>query len=359
MRIGFFSPDFVVRGDRPTFGGSAHYRCVVPARELRKHGHETFVSPTLIVHKETGYLTGQGPSWEYQDPDVIVIHSWPEDSVAAILAARRAGQIIVGDMDDLIWEIPQYHQAEGLNTAEKNKGNIWRNLMACSAITVSTPYLKEWIEGSGIRTLIDTPASERPPVFVVRNALDLDAFTVNSMRDKVRVIGWSGNPLWRDDDLSLLRPWLSNFLDVHKLKFLHVGALPHATIADQLGIREDQLLQRAFSTFEDYRPSNPLREMDIQLIPLLDTPFNRAKSALKGLESAAWGVPFVSSPIDSYAEAFPNDLGAVTWRAYLEMMLARQYRRERLMDQELAARSFSIALRWTDWLDVYSDLAAS
>jgi hypothetical protein len=351
MRIVFFSPDYAIRNNRPAFGGAPYYRCILPAKALGDYGgHETYVSPTLIVHEQTGYMTGQTAISEIPDPDIFVIHSWPELGTDAIQRARGAGQIVIGDIDDLIWEIPKGHMAESLNTPEKNLQNMWDNFMACSALTVSTPYLKEWIE--------EHAAGYAPPVFVIRNAIDLRDFTYNSMRDKVRTIGWSGNPLWRADDLSLLRPWLLDFLLRHKLRFVHVGALPHASIADQLGIPKELLIERPFQTFEDYRQSNPIREMDIQLIPLVDCPFNRAKSNLKGLESAAWGVPFHATRFGEYESMYMNGPDP-TWPSQLEHMFSRSLREEILWAQDSWARRAAISERWQDWETVYSEVATS
>lgn len=354
LRIVFFSPDYGLKGDHPAWGGAPYYRCILPARELAKHGHETYVSPTVIVHEETGFLTGQTATGEIADPDVFVIHSWAENGAEAILRAREAGQIVIGDIDDLIWEVPEGHMAESLDgTNGKSLDNIWKNFMCCSALTVSTPYIKEWME-SALREIKLWHGGANPPVYVIRNAIDLENFQRNSMRDKVRVIGWSGNPLWRADDLSLLRPWLNDFCLRHKLKFLHVGALPHQSIASQLDIDPKLLIQRPFRTFEDFRKSNPLREMDIQLIPLLDCPFNRAKSALKGMESAAWGIPFVQLglPSEEYREMTHFTLTQIAGKGH-------KLRRQHQQSQYEWVQTFNITSRWVDWDSCYRELAAS
>jgi glycosyltransferase involved in cell wall biosynthesis len=44
------------------------------------------------------------------------------------------------------------------------------------------------------------------------------------------------------------------------------------------------------------------------LVPLLDSPFNRAKSWLKGIEYASLGVPFIASPLPEYRKL--AELGA-------------------------------------------------
>ena len=51
-----------------------------------------------------------------------------------------------------------------------------------------------------------------------------------------------------------------------------------------------------------------MAELSVGLVPLIDSPFNRAKSWLKGIEYAALGVPFVASPLPEYRKL--ADLGA-------------------------------------------------
>ena len=43
-----------------------------------------------------------------------------------------------------------------------------------------------------------------------------------------------------------------------------------------------------------------LMTMDVGIVPLRHTPFNQAKSYIKGLEYAAAGIPFVAQSIDAY-----------------------------------------------------------
>lgn len=352
LRVGFFSPDYAVRGSTPMWGGAAYYRCRLPARELARHGFETFTSPVVVHHNETRYLTGLDlRGYPYPDPDVMVIHSWPEDGAENIAAAVAAGQIVIGDMDDLIWDLPAGHQAEGLVSPEKNVANMAANFRACSALTVTTPMLAQWMAANW---------EDCPPVYIVRNAIDFDAFSLEPMAAKARTIGWTGNPLWRADDLSLFRPWLGAFLARHKLRFAHVGAIAHAgTIADQLGISPGLLVEVPFRTFLEWRTTRPLRGIDLQVIPLIDCDWNRAKSALKGLESAAWGVPFVSSGSPEYFEVFGDDPRPQLEEAIGELLSWRR-RREVHALQYSRACEHDISTRWVDWAATYEKaLAAS
>ena len=48
----------------------------------------------------------------------------------------------------------------------------------------------------------------------------------------------------------------------------------------------------------EYYPD--LLTMDVGIVPLSKTPFNMAKSDIKGLEYAASGIPFIAQDLDSY-----------------------------------------------------------
>jgi glycosyltransferase involved in cell wall biosynthesis len=54
-----------------------------------------------------------------------------------------------------------------------------------------------------------------------------------------------------------------------------------------------------------------LSSIDVGIVPLAPTPFNGAKSPLKGLEWAAAGVPFVASPTREYERLAAQGVGTI------------------------------------------------
>ncbi len=48
---------------------------------------------------------------------------------------------------------------------------------------------------------------------------------------------------------------------------------------------------------------DPFIRCTVGIAPLVDRPFNRSKSWIKGLEYSAFGLPFVASPLPGSAQA--------------------------------------------------------
>ena len=92
-------------------------------------------------------------------------------------------------------------------------------------------------------------------------------------------------------------------------------------------------------------------DWDIGLCPLLDTPFNRCKSALKFYEYAACGSATVASAVPPYDRevqpVVPND--ATDWIEALAPLLARREQTAALADVQAAwVREHRDARRWHD-----------
>lgn len=352
MRILFFSPDYVVTNDgRLSWSGAAHYRCHLPAKWIAaKGGLETCVTPVLMTHMGPSgqRLCGQNELGAPLDGfDVVVLHSWFSAAGAERIAqARAAGQKVIYDIDDWIWGAPSHHAAVvGFQDREdKNIGAAKQNLLACDAVTCSTPVLAHFIRNM----------RGAPPVFVIRNAMDFDSWTVEEPRDTDQpTLGWSGHPSWRADDMAVLRGFLKAFMAKHDLRFVHAG---HRDDSEPLwrvaNLDPERCFVRPHMAFESYRKARALSSVDVQLVPLTNHPFSRAKSALKGLESAAMGIPFVSSMTEEYREVFPSEVRRDGWPGRLEWLLDPVNRKSLREIQRGEAEAQSIEVRWADWVDV-------
>ena len=79
----------------------------------------------------------------------------------------------------------------------------------------------------------------------------------------------------------------------------------HLTIPDEMKSYQKQLVSHDFL---DWTALPALvAEMDINLAPLVDTVFNRAKSEIKWLEAALVGVPTIASDLGSFSEAIKQE----------------------------------------------------
>jgi hypothetical protein len=115
------------------------------------------------------------------------------------------------------------------------------------------------------------------------------------------VVGFVGSLSGHAEDLGELRTWLGPFVERHDLQVVHVGShATHPSFADLTGVDPARVTAREGRAWAEFAASRPMAGIDIGLVPLEARDYNRAKSALKGMEYAACGIPFVASPSPEY-----------------------------------------------------------
>jgi glycosyltransferase involved in cell wall biosynthesis len=255
---------------------------------------------------------------DHFDLDVIVMQRIMfRDIPDKMHRAKAAGQIIVNDIDDWYWGLsPQNHAFAASHPKQNPTENIkhYRKVLSASSyVTTSTQYLADriskWV---------------RCPIKVLSNTVDLAKFTPLPVRDTtVPTVGWVGSTGHRSGDLAEVRGVLGALFEEGKIKVHHSGTNEnHPSFADEIQMHPKLVTTLPLVAPEHY---HKLFVFDVGIVPLSNMPFNRAKSAIKGLEYAAAGIPFVASSSDSYRELRDNGIGMVVrrpyqWRAMIESL---------------------------------------
>lgn len=359
MNLGFVTSDFSrrvpVMGSEPEPGGAGWYRIVMPARRLAAAGHHVVVGHSVGSDQDTGEI--RLVDWfgeEHDGLDIIVMQRWMHEEAADVIRRARAyGQTVINDIDDWFWGIPTTNSAFASShvktNSEVNVAHYKAALGASSLVTTSTPYLAERLRGM-----------TRAPVVVLRNAIDLAMFDRPRLYSDIPVVGWVGATTHRSGDLEILRGILGPFVKRHHLRLFHGGAMEgFPAFSDMAGVPEALVQEVAMLSISRYPAF--FDHFDIGLVPLSDVPFNKAKSAIKGMEYAASGIPFVASATPEY-EWFGQGIVCRRPKDWIRAL-------ERLMDPDervLVAKrakervaSEDIALRWADWEKVYSEAEGS
>lgn len=113
------------------------------------------------------------------------------------------------------------------------------------------------------------------------------------------IIGWSGVRASHAHDLEVVGTALSDVLASDPDVSLHVVG-DAGWAADVLQVPRERLLDGGLVPLEDYHQA--LSAADIGIVPLADTKFNEAKSALKALEYSAVGARVIASPTPANIE---------------------------------------------------------
>lgn len=192
---------------------------------------------------------------------------------------RKKGILFISEMDDnpILWE-------------DDYEKTAWINFRAVHAIQTSTPYLADLLKEYNPHVKVFPNHLRRLPP--PRNFDE-------EFKTKRQVTIFFG-ALNRDGDFMELVPILNRFAKQYGNK-LAFKVLARENLFDALETKnktyvgDPKKYDGQFIPYEDYEAA--IRSADIALLPLRDNEFNRAKSDLKFIESAANGAVALASPI--------------------------------------------------------------
>lgn len=276
-------------------GGCALYRIQQPARAAMS------VQPDIEVEVENGLNVEatrdeDGITTVHEikhDCDVLVIQR-PLDNqwVSVIDQAHRQGIAVVVEVDDDLTSVSLrnsfYINVDPVRSPTSNYEWALRAADKADLVTVSTPRLAEVFAPHGRSVVL--------PNYISRSWIDIDPNPVAGT-DRPR-IGWTGTTQTHPLDLQETRPGVAQTVRDTDASVRVIGDAEGVRDALGLSTRVD-LRDTGWRPLDRY-PQAVSDHVDIGIVPLADTPFNHAKSWLKGLEFAALGKPFVASPRTEY-----------------------------------------------------------
>jgi glycosyltransferase involved in cell wall biosynthesis len=272
---------------------------------------------------------------------------------ALIRHCRNEGIKLLYDLDDDLRHIPRDHPDAKLLRPKARL--VTRMVRSADAVWVSTEPLAE------------TLAALRDEVDVVPNGLDERLWAASPpapapRQGAVRIL-FMGTAT-HDADFALVEPALT------RLKSM----LGDSVAIDMLGVTSRGELPRwvnriplpvsATASYPGFVNWFTQQHWDIGIAPLVDTPFNCCKSALKTLDYGALGMPVLASDVDAYRGSLADGPGgwlvkndASAWFVALARLVRDKALRQRLAEGALAATasgmlSAQAAQRRARWLQV-------
>lgn len=358
MKIGFLSADWAERkidGERVLSpGGSGWYRCHVPANAINEHtNHSAVVAEAFALVDGFGVVLRDLDGEEHPDCDIIVMQRLMHDYAKNIVRfGQEHGQVMCNDIDDWYWGLHPDNHAY-FTTDPKNNPSINRNhykeaILASDFVICSTPFLQERMNEWGVNTQL------------IRNAIDLNRWEFRSRSFDNPIFGWVGGTSHRSADLETLRGILGPFLERHGYRFHHSGHQEHARFANELLGVPREISTVTMACYLDQYPQQ-FQFLDVCVIPLNKIDFNEAKSAIKGLESAASGVPFVAQASGEYKRLAKYGIGMTAnkphhWLKALETMTDPGYLAAQAARNRELVEQFSIENRYVDWVEFFESI---
>jgi hypothetical protein len=318
-------PAGALLADMTSNDGCAEYRLLMPARPLIAQGAD-------VVINQRGPVVLWSRKWEGLEPPsdvkVIGLAQRPETDVFVIQRpARRwwadlipmlqkVGIKVVVDIDDLFDSLDKDHVGRRAfdPTHSAIHNHTWIDL-ACQradTVTCTTPVLLErYGYGHGIIL----------PNLIPERYLSVD------VEKRFATLGWSGTVETHPADLQVTRGAVGEALDATGWGFHHIGT--GKGIKEALGLSIEPS-HTGWVPFAEY--PERMAELSLGIVPLADTKFNAAKSALKMIEWASLGVPTLGTATPDNVRVQKLGIGAVVkhpgqWSRSLNRMIKdREYR---------------------------------
>lgn len=322
--------------------GCGHYRISLPARHA---GVPVQVEDRIPLNMRRVGATNQRILISVPvGADVVVIQRPVSHHMPAIISMlQQQGVAVVVELDDDLCALDPRHGAyAALHPANTPHAN-WQHLRTCCGaadlVTVTTePLARKYAAHGRVAVL---PNCVPQALLKLKSPLDAD-------------FGWTGSLASHPRDLGVLGTAVRDLVNDDGFSFRVVG--DGKGVAKQLGLGGvDDTGWLDLDLY--YRAAAQLR---VGLVPLQDTAFNEAKSALKGIEYAALGIPFVASDTPEYVDLQSRGAGFLAdrprrWRSMVRWLLQNVSHREELVQagRDTVAAYFTIEDQGWRWAEAW------
>jgi glycosyltransferase involved in cell wall biosynthesis len=284
---------------------SSHYRAYEPMEALAQRGH------SLLVNGRDGM-----PTPEMLSCDVALISRW-QGMGAQKLAEQlqRSGVAVVWGHDDAV-ELNPTLNPRALEV-QKRKAEIRAMLRLADVVTTTSEPIAGHYREMGAES-----------VHVIENYLGDHYAELERPPHEGLVLGWAA---WVDHqaDWKALRlhATICRLLDAHPdLRVESVGMV-------DLQLPRERYTRSRQVPFEQL--GRQLVRFDIGIAPIVNNPFNAARSNIKVKEYAAAGVPWLASPIGPYAALGEKQGGRLVpddrWYEQIDRLIGDERGRRKLV----------------------------
>lgn len=352
----------------------AHYRLAWPAAAVAEQ-----TDWDIRIH-DPGDVTVRRPFAvqgidDLESVDVVVMQriATPRQ-VRLISALQRLGIAVVVDVDDLLSDIERdnkswtYWNEQVMNLPRYKyleQATHLADLVTVSSDVLANKYAKHG-RVEVLRNGLPNHAFDDPEAVYERSRALALSPTVGQV-----IVGWSGSLDSHPHDLDVLggavRVAMDNDPQIH---FRVIGDAEPVTQA--LNLDPARVSGTGWLPFEDYHAA--LRGVDVAIVPLSESRFNRAKSYLKAMEFAAAGAVVIATdlPEQRYLSAgVPmatvqnRGMGGQVpwWRSHIETeaLALREHPEEMAQDRAEVVRrtaTFAYANRAGEWVRAWGRAAA-
>lgn len=294
--------------------------------------------PHFSYPRSTFHLFAQRPELNrIVDHDICIVQRClTAEQARFIQIVKQCGMRVVYDLDDNMWQIPDFNPAAGILGRYKIG---FENCMALTdVITVSTSTLASVVQ-SVMRKHFKV---RKIPVVVTQNRIDTRLFAPPRKSTEEVIVGWAGSTSHLGD-LEIAQDALETVAQEEKdVVFEFRGMAPPEKLRELKNVRF-----RLWQPVSDFMARMPVWGWSVALAPLCEHDFNKSKSPIKMMEAAYCKIPCLVSWLEPYAYfcSFDPELkwllcaSSKDWAPKLRTLL-----HEPAMRNELGRRAYNVLI---------------
>lgn len=251
--------------------------------------------------------------------------------------AQADGKKVYFDIDDLVIDtkytdqIPFVQELTPLNRKlfDASVMRTGKTLSLCDAAITTTETLAEELGKVAPVVYINRNAASKRMVECAQRALDQK----KENNDSMVWLGYFSGSLTHNQDFEMIRPALARILqEYQKVGLILAGELNASDTLNKFGNR---IVKKRATGWQEL--PNLLIQADVNLAPLEDTLFNRAKSEIKWIEAALVKVPTVASKVGAFEKMVEDGTTGVlcentenSWYEALELLVCDEKTRRQM-----------------------------
>lgn len=250
--------------------------------------------------------------------------------------AQKYNKPVYYDIDDLVIDTKYtdlLSYTQGLSDIEKYEydsgvKSYGKMMSLCDSVITTTQTLKEELENYSSKVIINRNLASEELVSLSQNTIK----DYRQDHSKVK-LGYFSGSITHNENFEMIKPAIVQILEKYPHVELHL--VGYIDLPQDL---QKYTKQIKMNPYVDWRELPRLiSQMDINLAPLVDSVFNRAKSEIKWLEAALVKVPTVASYLGSFEEMVSNDETGLLaqpseWYEKLEILIENPDKRQRIAE---------------------------
>lgn len=244
------------------------------------------------------------------------------------------------DYDDAIFHNYDQHPHPFFRKLLKNKiAVVMKN---SDTVVAGNEYLANYAEMAGAKKIV-----------IIPTAIDIDRYSIQEKKENNPFIfGWIGTKSTFEKHLAPCQTWIVEFLEEHPQTEFHIIGIP-----SDLGWHK----RVKWNPWTEDSEVSSILKLDVGIMPLKDSLWERGKCAYKLIQYGACGIPGIASDVGMNKEVtISGETGFLVqtnqeWIHYLEELKNNADERQNLGEnaRKMVEDKYSIQVTVKKWMEIF------